>query len=149
MRSSKQPLLPALVFLISAAAAFSTGTSYGTFAIMLPIAANMALALEPALLVPALSAVLAGGVFGDHCSPISDTTILSSTGSACHHMDHVATQLPYAVMAAGLALAGYLVLGFTGSVAAGLLISCLGLMVLVGLLRRREGGEHHYQTERA
>ncbi|WP_417347830.1 Na+/H+ antiporter NhaC family protein [Ferrimonas sp.] len=147
--SLPQPLLPALVFLISAAAAFSTGTSYGTFAIMLPIAANMALALEPSLLVPALSAALAGGVFGDHCSPISDTTILSSTGSACHHMDHVATQLPYAVMAAGLALAGYLVLGFTGSVAAGLLISCLGLMVLVGLLRRREGGENHYQTERA
>ncbi|TKB49886.1 Na+/H+ antiporter NhaC family protein [Ferrimonas sediminicola] len=147
--SLPQTLLPALVFLISAAAAFSTGTSYGTFAIMLPIAANMALALEPALLVPALSAVLAGGVFGDHCSPISDTTILSSTGSACHHMDHVATQLPYALVAAALALAGYLVLGFTGSVAAGLLISCLGLMVVVGLLRRREGGMNHYRTEGA
>ena len=100
-------VVPALVFALSAFAALSTGTSYGTFAIMLPIAASLAGALDASLLLPSMAAVLAGGVFGDHCSPISDTTILSSTGSGCHHMDHVATQLPYALLAAVISVASY------------------------------------------
>ena len=82
---------------------------------MLPIAADMSAASDPALMLPMLSAVLAGAVFGDHCSPISDTTILSSTGANCHHIDHVLTQLPYALIAAAISIVGYLVLGFSHS----------------------------------
>ncbi|HAS8147638.1 TPA: Na+/H+ antiporter, partial [Vibrio vulnificus] len=92
--------LPVILFLLSGLMAFSTGTSWGTFGIMLPIAGDMAGATDIALMLPMLSAVLAGSVFGDHCSPISDTTILSSTGARCHHIDHVATQLPYALAVA-------------------------------------------------
>ena len=70
---------------------------------------------EPGLLLPCLSAVLAGAVFGDHCSPISDTTILSSTGASCHHIDHVMTQLPYALFIAVASLLAYLLIGLSGS----------------------------------
>ncbi|WP_319621443.1 Na+/H+ antiporter NhaC family protein [Pseudovibrio sp. SPO723] len=128
--------VPVLAFLIAAAAAFSTGTSYGTFAIMLPIAANMAFHLDAELLMPAMAAVLAGGVFGDHCSPISDTTILSSTGSGCHHIDHVATQLPYALLAALVSMASYFTVGLTGSLLAGLGVALVGLVLVVLVLRR-------------
>jgi Na+/H+ antiporter NhaC len=122
-------LIPVLVFLISGAMAFATGTSWGTFGIMLPIAGDIAARVAPELLLPILAAVLAGAVLGDHCSPISDTTILSSTGASCHHMDHVMTQLPYALLTAGVAALGYLVMGFTGSVGAGLLAGILILGV--------------------
>ncbi len=91
--------LPVILFLLAGLMAFSTGTSWGTFGIMLPIAGDMAAASDIALILPMLSAVLAGSVFGDHCSPISDTTILpSSTGARCNHIDHVSTQLPYACL---------------------------------------------------
>lgn len=130
-------VVPALVFVLSAFAALSTGTSYGTFAIMLPIAASLAGALDSSLLLPSMAAVLAGGVFGDHCSPISDTTILSSTGSGCHHIDHVATQLPYALLAALIAIASYLVLGVTGSTVASLLCGLVVLALIAGVLNRR------------
>ncbi|MTI18690.1 Na+/H+ antiporter NhaC family protein [Rhodobacteraceae bacterium RKSG542] len=129
-------LLPVLIFMLAAAAGFSTGTSYGTFAIMLPIAANMSAALDPTLMMPAMAAVLAGGVFGDHCSPISDTTILSSTGSGCHHIDHVSTQLPYALLAAVVAGVAFIVIGFTGSQLIGFATAAAGLVVLVLGLRR-------------
>ena len=104
--------LPMILFVVSCVMAFATGTSWGTFGIMLPIAGDMAAAADAAMLLPMLSAVLAGAVFGDHCSPISDTTILSSTGGSCHHIDHVNTQLPYALtiavdFSAGLFRAGY------------------------------------------
>jgi tetracycline resistance efflux pump len=95
--------------------AFSTGTSWGTFGIMLPIAGDLAGATDLALMLPMLGAVLAGSVFGDHCSPISDTTILSSTGARCNHIDHVATQLPYAVTVALVSCVGFVTLGFTQS----------------------------------
>lgn len=107
--------LPALLFLLGAAMAFSTGTSWGTFGIMLPIAAAIAVNAAPDLLIPCLSAVMAGAVCGDHCSPVSDTTILSSTGAKCNHMDHVTTQLPYALIVAIATTLGYLVVGFTHS----------------------------------
>lgn len=109
-------LLPATLFLLSAVMAFSTGTSWGTFGIMLPIAGDLASAADILLLLPMLSAVLAGAVFGDHCSPISDTTILSATAARCEHIDHVTTQFPYAFGAAIVALPSYLVLGFTSSI---------------------------------
>ncbi len=109
--------LPLILFLLSGLMAFATGTSWGTFGIMLPIAGDLAASAEPALMLPMLAAVLAGSVFGDHCSPISDTTILSSTGARCHHIDHVVTQLPYALIVAIISAIGYLTLGLSGSVA--------------------------------
>jgi tetracycline resistance efflux pump len=125
-------LLPAMLFLLAGITAFSTGTSWGTFGIMLPIAADMAMGSDSTMMLPMLAAVLSGAVFGDHCSPISDTTILSSTGASCHHIDHVLTQLPYALIAALISFVGYIVLGFTGSLMAGLI--CCSVLFLISIL---------------
>ncbi|GAM14365.1 Na+/H+ antiporter NhaC family protein [Mesobacillus selenatarsenatis] len=118
--------LPFLLFLVAGIMAFSTGTSWGSFGILLPIAGDIAAAADITLMLPALAAVLAGAVFGDHCSPISDTTILSSTGAGSHHLDHVMTQLPYALISAAIASVGFLILGFTGST--------LGALAVVAIL---------------
>lgn len=125
-----QWLVP-VMFLMAGAMAFSTGTSWGSFGILLPIAGDIMNSInEPDLLLPAFGAVLAGAVFGDHCSPISDTTILSSTGASCNVITHVTTQLPYALAGAFAALCGYVVLALTGSGLVGL----LGMVVvLVGM----------------
>jgi Na+/H+ antiporter NhaC len=104
-------LLPAIVFLLSSFIAFSTGTSWGTFAIMISIAIPMA-DLHGSNLFLVVAATMGGGVFGDHCSPISDTTIISSMASASDHIDHVRTQLPYALIAGTLTTLVYLLLGF-------------------------------------
>ena len=101
-----------LVFLVSAGIAFSTGTSWGTFAIMLPIAVPAALTLGLPL-PPFVAASLAGGIFGDHCSPISDTTIISSMAAATDHIDHVRTQLPYALLGGAIAAVCFAILGAT------------------------------------
>ncbi len=103
-------IIPALIFAVSSLIAFSTGTSWGTFAIMMPIGIPMVflIGLNPALVT---AAVLGGGVFGDHCSPISDTTIISSMASATDHIDHVRTQLPYALIAGGGAMVLFLIFG--------------------------------------
>ncbi len=106
--------VPAMLFLVAGVVAFSTGTSWGTFAIMIPIAVPMA--ADPTLGSSApllLGAVLGGGIFGDHASPISDTTLIASMAAGCDHIAHVNTQLPYALTAGGLAIAGYLLLGLT------------------------------------
>ena len=131
--------LPVMMFLLGGLIAFSTGTSWGSFGILLPIAATIMLSVEPDLLLPALSAVLAGAVFGDHTSPISDTTILSATGAGCNHIDHVVTQIPYAAMAAVVATLGYIVLGMTGSVWIGLLAVVIILVVVLTFLWVRYG----------
>lgn len=104
-------IIPTVIFLVSCFIAFSTGTSWGTFAIMIPIAVPMIniIGLNPGLII---AAVLGGGVFGDHCSPISDTTIISSMASASDHIDHVRTQLPYALTAAGFSLLLFIIFGF-------------------------------------
>ncbi|PID65828.1 MAG: Na+/H+ antiporter [Gammaproteobacteria bacterium] len=132
-------LLPLILFLLSGVMAFATGTSWGTFGIMLPIAGDLAGVAEPTLMLPVLAAVLAGSVFGDHCSPISDTTILSSTGANCHHIDHVVTQLPYALIVAAMSAVGYLVLGLSGSVALAFAVVSVcfvaGIFVLTRLTR--------------
>ncbi|MEZ7173665.1 Na+/H+ antiporter NhaC family protein [Sporosarcina sp. OR05] len=122
--------LPVIMFVLAGLMAFSTGTSWGSFGILLPIAGTIMTNAAPELLLPALSAVLAGAVFGDHCSPISDTTILSSTGAGSNHIDHVATQLPYALMAATVATIGYLILGVTGSVWIGLVVVIILIIAL-------------------
>ncbi|MDO6524668.1 Na+/H+ antiporter NhaC family protein [Motilimonas sp. 1_MG-2023] len=130
--------LPAILFVLAGFMAFATGTSWGTFGIMLPIAADLAMGTNATLLLPMMASVLAGAVFGDHCSPISDTTILSSTGASCHHIDHVVTQLPYALVVAGVTLIGYMVLGFSGSVLAGLCAALLCFAIVVGLYVYKE-----------
>lgn len=131
-------LLPFIVFVMAGFIAFSTGTSWGSFGILLPIAGEIAVSTDVTLLLPMLAAVLAGAVFGDHCSPISDTTILSSTGSNCDHMDHVSTQIPYALSAAGIAGLGYLVLGIFGSIWLGLAVVLAGIVLLFFILKRPE-----------
>ena len=111
-------LLPVVIFLVAAAVSFSTGTSWGTMAILTPLAVPLVLdagAADPAILAATVAAILGGAVFGDHCSPISDTTILSSMASSCDHVDHVRTQLPYALLGAGLSIfIGYLPEAFIG-----------------------------------
>lgn len=112
-------LLPLIIFVTAGFLSFSTGTAWGTFGILIPIVVTVAQAIDPTggpLLVIALSATLAGSVFGDHCSPISDTTILSSAGAGCVHIDHVTTQLPYALVCAFCAAVGYMLAGFTYNV---------------------------------
>ncbi|HHS95787.1 MAG TPA: sodium:solute symporter, partial [Phaeodactylibacter sp.] len=106
-------LVPLIVFLVSCFIAFSTGTSWGTFAIMIAIAVPMAREMDADMLLT-IAAALSGGVFGDHCSPISDTTILSSMAAACDHIDHVRTQLPFALLAGGLSALFYLAAGILG-----------------------------------
>jgi Na+/H+ antiporter NhaC len=103
-------MLAPLVFITSAFIAFSVGSSWGTFAIMIPIAVPIAVTLG--LHVPLfLGAAISGAIFGDHASPISDTTVVASMASATDHIDHVRTQLPYALLAAAIATIGFLVLG--------------------------------------
>ncbi len=108
-------LIPAVVFAIAAFLSFSMGTAWGTFGILIPIIVPVCSAIAPELMVVALSATLAGSVFGDHCSPISDTTILSSTGAGCDHIQHVSTQLPYALTVAVCCFVGYIVAGLTNA----------------------------------
>ncbi len=105
--------LPVVIFIIAGLLSFSTGTAWGTFGILIPIAVPVAISVDPSLTIVCLSATLAGSVFGDHCSPISDTTILSSAGSGCPHMAHVSTQLPYAWFVAACCICGYLAAGLS------------------------------------
>lgn len=108
--------IPAIVFLVAGGLAFAMGTSWGTFGILIPIVAMICSAVAPELIVASLSATLAGAVFGDHCSPISDTTILSSTGAGCKHIDHVSSQIPYTLVVASCCFVGYIIAGFTANV---------------------------------
>ena len=114
-------LLPAIIFLIGVGLAFSTGTSWGTFGVLLPIVCAVFPSGE--LMVISVSACLAGAVCGDHCSPISDTTIMASAGAGCNHIDHVNTQLPYALTVAAVSFVGFLVAGFVQNVWIVLLVS--------------------------
>ncbi|MDP3266072.1 MAG: Na+/H+ antiporter NhaC family protein [Sulfuricurvum sp.] len=104
------PYLPAAIFILSAIIAFATGTSWGTFSIMLPIAIPLAVGLDAPVAL-AMGAVISGGVFGDHCSPISDTTIISAMASGCSVQEHTKTQLPYALISAGISLLLFIIVG--------------------------------------
>lgn len=127
-----------VMFVVAALMAFATGTSWGSFGILLPLAGEMMNAFSNGdeLLIAAFGAVLAGAVWGDHCSPISDTTILSSTGAGSPVPTHVATQLPYAIAGAITALAGYVVFALTTSGLLGLVVT-LGLTVVIALVLRK------------
>jgi Na+/H+ antiporter NhaC len=116
-----------LVFLLAAAMAFATGTSWGSFGLLIPLAGGIINSLDaPELLLPALGAVLAGAVAGDHASPISDTTILSATGAGCNVITHVTTQLPYMVTAVIASTVGYVVVALGGSTTLGLAVTLVG-----------------------
>jgi len=123
-------LIPFFIFLVAAFLSFSTGTAWGTFGILIPLIVPVAQAICPELIVVALSATLAGSVFGDHCSPISDTTILSSAGAGCSHIDHVRTQLPYAILVAGCSSVGYLMAGLVTTNPWVCLLTSGGLLVV-------------------
>ena len=125
-------ILPFIVFVLATVMSFSMGTSWGTFGILIPIVTMICNASGgSAILVPALGATLAGSVYGDHCSPISDTTILASTGAQCKHIRHVETQFPYATLVAAVCALGYLIIGFTNTPWIGLIVS---IVVLGGIL---------------
>ena len=128
-------LLPALFFAVAIGLSFSTGTSWGTFGIMIPIVTAVINTNNVSLLALNVAAVLAGAVCGDHISPISDTTILASAGAQCNHINHVSTQIPYALTVAGCCLVGYLVGGFTGNgwlaLVVGLVLELLVLAVVI------------------
>lgn len=138
-------IIPAILFLVGVVISLASGTSWGTFAIMLPIAIPMAIGLDAHMLV-CIGAVLSGGIFGDHCSPISDTTILSSTGAGADHIDHVKTQLPYALLNASIAFIGFIVAGITGSaytliLTLVLLIAVVFIFSKIQSIKIRKGGE--------
>ncbi len=115
MEGSAQGLmnfLPAIIFLVGCFLAFSTGTSWGTFGILIPIVGALVANSNPQLMIVSISACMAGAVCGDHCSPISDTTIMASAGAQCDHVNHVTTQLPYALLVAAVSFLTYIIAGF-------------------------------------
>lgn len=121
--------MPAIIFLVGIGLAFSTGTSWGTFGILIPIVVAAFSSIDPELMIISISACMAGAVCGDHISPISDTTIMASAGAECNHVNHVNTQLPYALSVALVSFISFIVAGFTRS---GLLSFALGAAIIVG-----------------
>ena len=113
--SALNNFLPAIIFLVACGIAFATGTSWGTFGILIPIVLSVFSGTDGAITIIAVSACMAGAVCGDHCSPISDTTIMASAGAQCDHISHVSTQLPYALTVAGISFVGYIFAGFVQS----------------------------------
>ena len=129
-------LFPAIFFVLACGISFATGTSWGTFGVLVPIAVAV-LGGSSTMAVITVSATLGGAVFGDHVSPISDTTIMASTGAACNHIDHVKTQFPYAAITAVIALIGYVVAGFIanlGGVVSGLIMWAVVAVLFVGVI---------------
>ena len=126
--------LPAIIFVIAALLAFATGTSWGTFGILIPIVVEVFGSTDYTLMIISISACMAGAVCGDHCSPISDTTIMASAGADCNHVNHVSTQLPYAIFVAVVSFVTYIVAGFTKSawisLPVGMVLTVVGLMVM-------------------
>ena len=120
-------VLPVIIFIASAIISFSTGSSWGTFSIMMTIAVPAAVALNAPMHL-AIASVLSGGLFGDHCSPISDTTILSANGARCDLLAHVKTQLPYALLVGCVTIVTYAVAGMTG---ANVVVLLVGIVLLV------------------
>ena len=135
-----QIFLPAILFIVAMGLSFATGTSWGTFGILIPIVTSvfsndLANASQtgdiPSLVIICISACLAGAVCGDHCSPISDTTIMASTGAQCDHVNHVSTQLPYALTVAGVSIIGYIISGFVQNVF--IVLGCSVLIMIATL----------------
>ena len=130
-------LIPAVLFIIACLLAFASGTSWGTFGMMIPIGLAITQS-QPQLTMPILAACMAGGVYGDHCSPISDTTIMASAGAACNHLSHVSTQLPYATTVAAVSALCYVIAGFTGGAFIPLIIGAVLMIGILVFLKKRE-----------
>lgn len=137
-------LLPAVIFLVAAFIGFAMGTSWGTIALILPIIIGVFDASDPLFLV-AVGSALAGAVYGDHISPISDTTILSSAGAKCNHLRHVATQIPYATLVMVICFVGYIIAGITKtpwiSLGLGLVLIVVAVLVLTKMEAKRAAAE--------
>lgn len=121
--------LPAIIFIVAVFLAFATGTSWGTFGILIPIVVSTFSGTNPTMMIISISACMAGAVCGDHCSPISDTTIMASAGAQCDHINHVSTQLPYVVLVAAISCLTYLVAGFVQNPVVPLI---LGVSLIIG-----------------
>ena len=128
-----QVLLPAIIFLVAVGLSFSTGTSWGTFGILIPIVLSV-FPFDNHLQIIAISACMAGAVCGDHCSPISDTTIMSSAGAQCDHINHVSTQLPYALTVAAVSFVTYVISGLLASSGLAIIALPIGAVLMVGTL---------------
>ena len=133
-------LLPSLIFILGAIISFSTGSAYGTMSILMPLAIPLAYKINPEMsfVIVSTSAVLTGAIFGDHCSPISDTTILSSMGAGCSHIEHVKTQMWYALFVAAITiLFGYIPAGFGLPIYIVLPMSCVALFIGVMIFGKK------------
>ena len=137
--SALMNFLPAIIFLVGCVLAFASGTSWGTFGILIPIVVE-AFAGDQTMMIIAISACMAGAVCGDHCSPISDTTIMASAGAQSNHINHVNTQLPYAITVAIISCLTYIVAGFTKSAVISLIFGAV-LTVVVLLAAKRKSAE--------
>ncbi|MEE0818228.1 MAG: Na+/H+ antiporter NhaC family protein, partial [Coprococcus catus] len=140
--ASASVILPAVLFVVAVFLSFSTGTSWGTFAILVPIAIAMFPGSENVqMMIIAVSAVLAGAVCGDHISPISDTTVMSSAGAQSNHINHVTTQMQYAAVVAVVSFIGYIIAGFIHIWWVVLGISLVLLLIILNVLRRISNGK--------
>ena len=131
-------IIPAALFLIACVLAFASGTSWGTFGILIPLGLAIT-SSHPELTTPIIAACMAGAVYGDHCSPISDTTIMASAGANCNHVSHVSTQLPYATTVAVVAAISYVIAGFVKSPVIPLIVGVVLLLAILFFLKGREG----------
>jgi len=134
---SLEMFLPAVIFIVACLLAFATGTSWGTFGILIPIVAAMFELGDPLLFI-GLSACLAGAVCGDHCSPISDTTIMSSAGARCSHVIHVSTQVPYAITVAVVSFICFLLAGIIQNPWICLVIGAVLIIVFLQVIKTRQ-----------
>ncbi len=133
-------LLPSLIFVLGSIISFATGTSYGTMGILMPLAIPLAHSMNPDMgyIIASTSAVLSGAIFGDHCSPISDTTILSSMGAGCNHLDHVKTQMPYALFTGVITIIfGYIPVGLGLPIYLALPLSLVMIFIGIQVLGKR------------
>lgn len=142
-------ILPAIIFLVGCGLAFATGTSWGTFGILIPIVVAVFENSDPELMIISISACMAGAVCGDHCSPISDTTIMASAGAQCDHVNHVSTQLPYAILAAAVSFVTYLVAGFVKTAWIALPVGIVLMLITLFVVRHLNPTlEEHLENER-
>ncbi len=131
-------LVPAILFVIACLLAFSSGTSWGTFGILIPIGLAITES-QPDMMIPIMAACMAGAVYGDHVSPISDTTIMASAGAACNHLSHVTTQLPYATLVAGVSFVSYIIAGYVSTPIIPLVVGAALLIGILFFIKNRPG----------
>ena len=130
-------ILPAIIFLVGCGLAFATGTSWGTFGILIPIVVAVVEKSSPEMMINSMSACMAGAVCGDHCSPISDTTIMASAGAQCDHVTHVSTQLPYVIVAAAVSFVTYIVAGFVKTAWIALPVGIVLMLIVLFVIKMK------------